>query len=188
MQMKDEIRILGIDDSPFERYKKQDVLVIGTIFRGGNFMDGLLSCKIRKDGINATKRIIEMINKSKFRTQIRCIMLKGIAVGGFNVIDVIELSDKTTIPIIVVMRDYPDYNKIFSALKKINKIKEIKIIEKFPKPVKVSKIYIQSINISLKDSIKIIKISSTHSDIPEPLRIAHIIASGIIKGESKGRA
>jgi len=35
---------------------------------------------------------------------------------------------------------------------------------------------------------KIVRISATHSLIPEPLRIAHIIASGIKNGESHGRA
>ncbi|MEM4259781.1 MAG: DUF99 family protein [Candidatus Woesearchaeota archaeon] len=186
--MKKEIRVLGIDDSPFEKKSKQNVLVIGTVFRGGVFMDGLLSCWIKKDGVNATKRITEMINKSKFKTQIRCIFLKGIAVGGFNVINIFELSKKTNIPVIVVIRNYPDYNKIFSALKKIGKKKEIELISSFPKPKRINSIYIQHINISLRDALSVLNITTKHSDIPEPLRIAHIIASGIIKGESRGRA
>ena len=38
------------------------------------------------------------------------------------------------------------------------------------------------------DAEKIVKLSTTRSAIPEPLRVAHIIAAGIVNGESKGRA
>ena len=33
-----------------------------------------------------------------------------------------------------------------------------------------------------------LKVTTVHSYIPEPLRIAHIIAAGLVKGESRGRA
>jgi uncharacterized protein len=182
------MRILGIDDGPFDRDKKQDVLVVGTVYRGGNFMDGLLSCKIRKDGTNATDKLIQMINASKFHSQLRCIMLKGIAVGGFNVIDLYRLNKKTGIPVLVVIKDYPDFDSIYAALRKIGKVKEIALIQTFPQPVKLRRLYVQPIQLSVEDAQRILQISSTHADIPEPLRIAHLIASGIISGESKGRA
>jgi endonuclease V-like protein UPF0215 family len=41
---------------------------------------------------------------------------------------------------------------------------------------------------SIKEAAEAVKMSCTHSAVPEPLRIAHMIASGIIKGESKGKA
>ena len=33
--LRKEIRVLGIDDSPFIRKKTKNVLVVGTFFRGG---------------------------------------------------------------------------------------------------------------------------------------------------------
>ena len=45
--MKKEIRIIGIDDGPFNKFKEKEVLVIGTIFRGGEWLDGVLSTKIK---------------------------------------------------------------------------------------------------------------------------------------------
>ena len=84
--MKPEIRILGIDDAPFDKFSDKETYVIATVFRGGDFMDGLLTCKVKVDGNDSTKKLIEMINSSKFKIQFRAILLDGIAVAGFNVI------------------------------------------------------------------------------------------------------
>ena len=117
--LKKEIRVVGIDDSPFKKFQKNKVLVVGTIFRGGIFLDGVLSTKVTLDGNDSTKKITEMISKCKFKPQLRCIFLNGIAVAGFNVIDIQELNKKTKIPVIVIIRKMPD----------IKKIKEIKRTE-----------------------------------------------------------
>ena len=58
--MKKEIRVIGIDDAPFNKEKDREVLVIGTFFRGGSFMDGLVSCKVALDGSDSTDKIIKM--------------------------------------------------------------------------------------------------------------------------------
>jgi len=185
---KKELRILGIDDGPFDKFKDKDVIVVGTIFRGGSYLDGLLSTKVRIDGKNSTRNIAKMILNSRFKSQIQLIFLDGIAVGGFNVIDANELHKLTKIPIIIVMRNYPDHKKMFDAMKKIGMGSKIPLITDLPKPVKVDDIFIQCIGVSLDYARLILKLTCTHSMIPEPLRQAHIIASGIVKKESYGDA
>jgi len=106
--IKKEMRVIGIDDAPFNKFKKGKVLIVGAVFRGGSFLDGILSTKVDVDGDDATKNIIKMINKSKFKPQLQCIFLDGIAVGGFNVIDVKELNKRTKIPVIVIIRRKPN--------------------------------------------------------------------------------
>src|SRR3989338_6425699 len=128
--LKKEIRVVGIDDAPFNKFKKGNVVVIGAVFRGGSWLDGILSTKVGIDGNNATKKIADMISKCKFKPQLQCIFLNGIAVGGFNVIDVEELSKKTKLPVIVIIRKNPDIEKIKKTLIKINKKSKIKLIEK----------------------------------------------------------
>jgi len=44
---------------------------------------------------------------------------------------------------------------------------------------KGTKIYMETAGISLADAQKIIALTSTRSSLPEPLRVAHLIASGI---------
>jgi len=186
--IKKEMRVIGIDDAPFNKFKKGKVLIVGAVFRGGSFLDGILSTKVDVDGDDATKKIVDMINKSKFKPQLQCIFLDGIAVGGFNVIDVNQLNKKTKIPVIVIIRRKPNIENIKKTLFRINKKKEAKLIEKAGSVVPMGKIYVQLIGIGMDKAKQILKITCTRSLIPEPVRIAHLISSGITFGESRGKA
>lgn len=186
--VKKEIRVIGIDDSPFNKFKDKRVLIVGVVMRGGLFVDGILSTKAYVDGSNGTDKIIKMINKCKFKPQLQCIFLNGIAVAGFNVIDVQKLNKKTKIPVVVVIRTNPDIEKIKNTLIKIKQKNKIKLIEKAGEVIRIDYIFVQLTGIDLGKAKKILKIVCTRSLIPEPLRLAHIIAAGIVVGESKGRA
>lgn len=186
--IKKEIRVIGIDDSPFNKFKDTEVLIVGVVMRGGLFVDGVLSTKVKVDGSDATDKLAKMINKCKFKPQLQCIFLNGIAVAGFNVIDVQKLNQKTRIPVVVVIRTNPDIEKIKNTLIKIRQKNKIKLIEKAGRVIQVDNIFVQLTGIDLEKAKKILKIVCTRSLIPEPLRLAHIIAAGIVVGESKGRA
>jgi len=188
MSLKKEIRVVGIDDSPFNKFKDKDLLVIGVLYRGGQYMDGVMSTRCKVDGVDSTTKIATMINKSKFKLQIRALFIDGIAVGGFNVIDIKQLSKKTKLPVIVVIRNMPNFKKIYRTLDKLKLKSQKKIIESLPVPTKVGKIYIQYTGTTLKKAKELLKVTCTRSYIPEPIRVAHLIAAGIVKGESKGRA
>ena len=186
--VKKEIRVVGIDDAPFDKFKDSKVLVVGVVMRGGSWIDGILSTNIKVDGNDATKKITEMINKCKFKPQLQCIFLDGIAVAGFNVVDVKELNSKTKLPVIVVIRKMPDLENIKKTLIKINQRQKIRLIEKAGKIVKIDSIFAQLTGINFEEARKILKVVCTRSLIPEPLRLAHLIASGVTVGESRGRA
>ncbi len=191
--IKKELRILGIDDGPFKFKGKGKTILVGTVFRSGFWLDGLLTTKIKIDGLDATKKIIEMVNKSRHRDQLRVVMLDGLTFGGMNFVDINKLSNKTGLPVIVVNRRRPRFGKIKNALKYFkDSAKRWKFIEKAGKIQQVNignhNLYIQTAGIKLEDAQKILKLSCTRAKIPEPLRVAHLIAAGIVKGESKGRA
>lgn len=189
--IKKEIRVLGIDDSPFKKSEK-NCLIVGTIFRGGNYIDGLLSTSVEVDGNDATEKLIKLIEKTRHYEQLNCIMLDGIAVAGFNVIDIKRLNARTGLPVIVLMRRLPDLGQISSALKKMKAESKMQTIKKagtiYKTKIGKRNAYFQTAGISPIKAKGIIGITTTHSLIPEPLRVAHIIASGIKRGESRGRA
>ncbi|MBD3263186.1 DUF99 family protein [Candidatus Woesearchaeota archaeon] len=198
MKIKKQTRILGIDDCPFKR-KNKYTQIIGTVFRAGEYVDGLLSSKISVDGFNATDKIIQMIKKSRNKGQLRIIMLDGIALGGFNIIDIQKLYKKTKLPVIVVIRRRPNFKKIKLALNHLSKpekrlqlMKNAGKIYEFPVKHKglrkKGKIYFQYIGITEKQARQVLKLTITHGLIPEPIRVAHLIATGIKLGESRGRA
>ena len=192
-RIKEEIRILGIDDAPFDFRKDKETMLIGTIFRGGEWLDGILRTEVKVDGNDATDRIIEMVKRCKFK-DLRVIMLDGLGFAGFNLVDMERVFEETKLPVIVVVRKMPDFNKIKKAIKNLhhaefysNCIKKAGI----PKRVETKKgkfIHIQFHGIRFEDAERIVKISSTRSLIPEPIRVAHLIASGVALGESRGSA
>ncbi|MCW1300859.1 MAG: DUF99 family protein [Candidatus Nanoarchaeia archaeon] len=193
MDVKKEIRVLGIDDAPFIKGKSKEVLVIGVVFRGGEFLDGVLSTYIECDGNDATQKIIEMVNRSTHRLQLRVMMTDGIAFGGFNLIDIQEIFEQTKIPVIVVMRYYPDVERMKHALMKFSDFQErvdklLKAGEIHEFQVKQGKIYYQFHGTTRQMVERVLQTTLKRGLVPEPLRVAHLITTGIVFGESRGRA
>jgi endonuclease V-like protein UPF0215 family len=191
-KIKQEIRILGIDDAPFPPHTKNKVMLIGTIFRGGTWLDGVLRTYISGDGTDSTANIIQMINGSRHKDQIGVIMLDGITFGGFNVVNIKEIFDETGIPVIVAMRKFPNFEKIKKALMRFEDCKERwNFMQEAGTVYKIENaepIYIQIRGIDIEDAREIVDISTTRSAIPEPIRAAHLIGAGVVTGESKGSA
>ncbi|MBP1907981.1 DUF99 family protein [Methanolobus bombayensis] len=190
--IKDEIRILGIDDSALISDK---ITIVGAFFRGGRWIDGVLRSEVTRDGLDATDRIVSMVNNSKHLPQIRAIMLDGVTYGGFNPVDIVKLYTRTNVPVIVLMRDLPDFDNIEKALSFLPESEtRMEIIKKAGKISSVvtkdndNPVFFQCYGMDHEIAAKIIQITSTRSNIPEPLRVAHLIATGIVLGESRGKA
>ncbi|NYT00329.1 MAG: DUF99 family protein [Methanocellales archaeon] len=180
MHVKPEIRILAIDDGPLVSDR---VTLIGTIFRGADWLECVIRTEITRDGFDATERIIELTKNTKHYSQISVIILDGITYAGFNVVDIHKLNDQTNIPVIVVMRSSPNFDKIKIALQNLKHPEERwntiqRAGEVFGVGGKES-IYIQIRGIDLSSAIEILHLTSIHSYIPEPLRVAHLIATGV---------
>ena len=185
---------MGVDDGVFIPHSKGLVDVVGIVFRGGYWLDGVMRTEVEVDGLDATEKIASMIIESPHYKQLRIIMLSGITFAGFNVVDIKELYSKTSLPVIALTRDLPKMEEIRQALENLpEKERRWKAIlnagEIFEVQTREGEepIYMQIAGIEREDAEKIVKITSTRSNIPEPLRVAHIIASGLTKfREMKG--
>ncbi|MEM5829594.1 MAG: DUF99 family protein [Candidatus Aenigmatarchaeota archaeon] len=192
--LKPEIRILGFDDSAFTPRSRELVPVVGVVFRGGKFLDGVLKIEVLVDGNDATEKIIKLVNSSRHKQQLKVMMFDGITLAGFNMVDIKRIFEETKIPVIVINRKMPDLVRVKRALKKFEDFEERwKAVENAGKIKECcikdfKKVYYQNIGIDDSTAREVIKLSCTRSYIPEPLRIAHIIATGIARGESYGRA
>ena len=138
-------------------------------------------------------KIIEMVNKSRHKAQLRVIMLDGLTFGGMNFADIQKINEKTELPVIVVNRKKPRFEMIKNALKHFkDSEKRWKLVEKAGEMRQINvgshNLFVQTAGIELSDAQKILKLSCTRAKIPEPLRVAHLIAGGLISGESRGRA
>lgn len=189
MHIKREIRVLALDDSPLIDSK---VMIIGAYFRGGLQLDGILRSEITKDGLDATETFIHMITDSKYSGQIKVVMLDGVTYAGFNPVDLSRLQRETNIPVIVFMRSCPDFEKIRLALLNLSENQKrwdiIKSAGKIYRIKQENPVFIQICGIDKQNAIEIVRMTSIHGNIPEPLRVAHLIATGVVLGESAGKA
>jgi len=188
--IKPEIRIVGVDDGVFVPHSKGLADVVGVVFRGGYWLDGIMKTEVMVDGMDATENIAEMIKTSPHYDQIRVIMLNGITFAGFNVVDIEKLSVLTGLAVIAVTREKPDFDDIRKALKNLPEgEKRWRVIENAQRLICVrtrqdeEPVYMQIAGISREDAERVVKEASTRSNVPEPLRVAHIVASGLTKAK-----
>ena len=184
--IKPEIRVLGVDDGVFTPHVKGFAPLIGVVFRGGYWLDGVMSTKVEVDGFDSTAKIGAMVVNSPHYKQLRVIMLDGVTFAGFNVVDIKKLNAETELPVIAVTREKPNFKDIREALRNLPQSEKRwrailnagKILEVSTRS-KTEKVYMEMSGILEEDAQKIVKLTSTRSSVPEPLRVAHLIASGI---------
>jgi len=184
--VKPEIRVLGVDDGVFTPHVKAWVPVVGVVFRGGYWLDGVMRTKIMVDGFDATDKISSMITSSPHYRQLRVVMLNGITFAGFNVVDIQALNAETRLPVIAVTREKPNLPEIHEALSHLPKSEERwRVVLDAGALVEVTTrrgkghVYVHVAGVSAEDARKVLRLTSTRSTVPEALRVAHLIASGI---------
>lgn len=179
---------IGIDDAYFERQHRGDVVLVGAVFAGLRF-DGIVTGRVRRDGVNATASVARMITASKFSKHIQLVMLQGIAFAGFNVVDVHALHSALALPVLVVARHKPDVRAIHEALLSHvpGGVRKWKLIEKSGPMEPLSGVWVQRAGLSPSEAQAALARFTVVSRVPEPLRVAHLVASGFVLGESRGR-
>lgn len=190
--MKTMVRAIGIDDAPF-KFTDSDVMVIGSLVRAPNYLEGVLSIQVEVDGADATDKLIGSIRESKFSEQAKVIFMDGAALGGFNIVDLKELWQGTGIPAMSVSRDEPNMTGIEKALKRHipdwkERLHRMEAGDIHKIATKHKPIYIRVEGTSVEDAKRLLQLFTVRGRLPEPIRISHMIASGVVSGESKGRA
>jgi len=177
-------RFVGFDDS----FQKDVGCIIGCV-TAGTLIEGFMHSEITIDGLDVTEKIITLIRKSKFREQLRCVFLNGITFGGFNVADIQQIFERTKVPVVVVMRKKPNFDEIFQALRNVSnpEIRE-DIIKRAGEVFKIDNLFVQIAGCKLEDAKTFIESSRLRGNLPECLRVAHLVASAVIHGESRGKA
>lgn len=190
--MKENIRAIGIDDAPFE-FSDEEVLVVGSLVRAPNYLEGVLSGSVDVDGTDATEVVCRMINGSRFKEQAKVLFTDGAALGGFNLMDREEIFEETGVPVISISRVEPDFESIKKAMKEHfddweERYEQIKKGEVHEITTEHKPIYVQKAGIELDAVRRVLKLFNVRGRIPEPIRMSHIVASGIARGESQGKA
>jgi endonuclease V-like protein UPF0215 family len=180
--------VVGFDDAPFAKGDRGDVRLVGVVCARTR-LDGVLSGRVRRDGANAAARIAELVARSKFAGHVRAVLLQGIAVAGFNVIDVRGLSRALGLPVLVVARRAPDLAAIRRALLELpGGARKWRLVEAAGPMEPLRGVWVQRAGLDLAAAEGLLGATTLHGLLPEPLRLAHLIAGGVTTGVSRGRA
>ncbi|MBW2459828.1 MAG: DUF99 family protein [Deltaproteobacteria bacterium] len=180
--------VVGFDDAPFARDHRGDVTVIGAVCSRTR-LDGVVRGHARRDGANATSRMVALVQQTQFAEHVRAVLLQGIAVAGFNVVDIHRLARELSLAVLVVARKPPDLPAIKRALTRTGSgwLRKWKLIERAGPMEPARGLWVQRVGLTLAQAEHLLAVTTLHGKVPEPLRMAHLIAGGITTGASRGR-
>ena len=175
-----KIRAAAFSCIPYDKSTRKNATIVGIVSRPGNVIEGILSANAEIDGTNATEKLANAIKESKYKNIIRIIFLKGLSIAGLNIIDIKELSEKTNAVVVAIVKKGKREN-IKKTLESLGQKEKIKHIDNageiyFSERLKLS---FQVYGTSRNKAERIIKEFLSESKIPEPLRIARMIAKSL---------
>ena len=182
MMMKQGIRILALNDSPFA-FSDRKSRMIGIVGRRG-IVEGVLSFSVSVDGDDSTMGIIRAVKRSRFADQIRVIALNGTVTAGLNAVDMAKVHKALGVQPLAITRKRPRHTLLESVARKrlgSEKSKTIRKLNDSLETYRARGYYVQRLRMSEKPSPELVELCVSL------LRLAHLVASGVARGESSGR-
>lgn len=150
---------------------------------------GMVWGEIQADGWDATDILCQMLIGSKFLPQLHVVLLDGISLGGFNVINLPQLAQRLKRPCIAVMRRKPDLNAVEEAIQKLPQSEQrLEILRQAGPIYEYPPFYFQVYGAEPEVSAQVLRCLTDCGHVPEALRLAHLIGAAVIKGESGRQA
>lgn len=183
---------IGIDDGYFTQEFKElrlKTLLVGVLCAGKKPEDIKISI-VTVDGLDGTSRALEIIKElgKEPTTSIKAIFLDGVTIAGFNFIDPEEVSTQTGIPVIVLFKTKLKLERIRVALiKHFSDWRDrYEVIERNYKRARDiitlrKNLRVSSYGLSLDEASNLISALQHVSTVPEPLRLADLIASELTR-------
>jgi endonuclease V-like protein UPF0215 family len=164
------------------------VVLVAVIMEGSDLVEGVAVTRFPVDGPEVTSFLAEWIRELRFRPALQGILLGGITIAGLGVIDLVELAERTEVPVISVNRRDPRDHQLERALRAAGLEERLAIVERTPSAVRPgTRVYLSCAGTTPKEAAAMVRSSTRKSDLPEPLRLAHLIARAVTTGQSRGR-
>jgi len=180
--------ILGIDDGPVEKGSRCEVRVVGVMMEGADLVEGVALTSFPVDGPDATPFLAGWVAGLRFRPALQGIVLGGITIAGLGVVDIELLSERLGLPVLVVNRRDPVNHRLNDALNAAGLTDRCDIVERTPAAFAVEEgLFLSHAGTERADAVSLVRATLRKSSLPEPLRLAHLIARAIVTGESRGR-
>jgi len=182
------LKILAVDDGGFSKEDlkgKSKALLLAVLTSADYGIERILHTWVRVDGLDATDKLLEMIESEKETPNL--IILASLCCAGFNIIDPKRILG-LGIPVIVANPRKPRETAVREALRRhfADWQDRMKMLEGAGKPKRLlldggRLIYFYHFGIGREEAEKFIKESTLFGKRPEPLRIARILAHEMSK-------
>ncbi|MFQ6065029.1 MAG: DUF99 family protein [Candidatus Bathyarchaeia archaeon] len=177
--------MVGVEDGGFSREADvQEAMLVSVLLDGTSIIDFRMH-KIEVDGLDATKKLLTMVGCWLFDS----VMLAGVSFAGFNLIDANTVFAEFKKPVIVISRTKPNNASVKRALLKHFDDWEARwrVIERLGPVYEVasvsaeSPIYAEIVGADLNWASNLIRRLCSCCRIPEPIRVAGLIARGLTR-------
>jgi hypothetical protein len=181
--------VLGIDDGPFVVGESLDTPIVGVMTEGPALVESVAATRFPIDGAEVTAFLTSWITGLRLHPALQAIVLGGVTIAGLAVVDLPALAAATGLPVIAVSRRDPRDHRVAYALRAAGLDDRLAILERTP-PAVVSPngLHLACAGATADDAAALVAACLGKAAVPEPLRLAHMIARAIATGESRGRA
>lgn len=181
--------LLGVDDGPFDKWRDASTPLVAVLTEGHDRVEGISVREFPIDGEDLTGFLADWVNALPFRRGVHALVLGGITAAGLGVVDVPALAKATGLPVLVVTRRDPSRHRVAEALRAAHLAERIPLLERAPDAFAADDgIYVAVAGASQEQARRWLRSSRSKSLLPEPLRLAHLIATALVRGHSYGRA
>lgn len=181
--------ILGIDDGPFEKRQPDPVVIVAAMMEGQDLLEGVAVSSFPVDGDSPEAFLAPWIDGLRFRPSLQAVMLGGVTLAGLGVVDIAALSASLALPVLVVNRKDPANSRLEETLRSAGLHARCDTVAHMPKAQKLADgLYVAAAGIDERTAAAWVRGSCRKAQIPEALRMAHLIARAIATGQSRGRA
>ncbi len=180
--------VLGIDDAPFDKGQPQPVRIVAVLMEGNDLMEGMAVTEFPVDGDDATGFLAEWIRMMRWEAALHAVVLGGITLAGLGLVDIEELAERLGVPAFAVTRRETRKSRVGEALTAAGLADRLPIVARSPAAIRVRPgLYMAFAGTDREHAIALIESTLHKSRMPEPLRLAHVIASALAWGQSRGR-
>ena len=179
---------IGVDDAPFDKRQPGPVPIVGVAMEGHTLIESVALGEFPVDGEGATEYLATWIGGLRARAMLQAVILGGITIAGLGVVDVTALSERLTLPVLVVTRHSPAASDLADALRAAGLSRRLEILERIPRAYGIATgLYLAHAGAPRVEAERLALATLGKAQLPEPLRVAHLIGQAIVLRESRGR-
>jgi endonuclease V-like protein UPF0215 family len=180
--------LIGIDDGPFTKGADRDTPFVAVLMEGAGLVEGVATCRFPIDGDQVTRFLADWIARLRFRPSAQGLVFGGLTIAGLAVLDPAQLAAAVRLPVLVVNRRAPENALVVQALRAAGLEDRIEILERAPCSITLHDgLHVAFAGIDAGGARRLLEATTGKSALPEPLRVAHLIAAALARGESRGR-